>query len=223
MNRTLRRLAAGAWTLRRLAAGAASLAAVAAIAGTTVSAFAGSTSNAGNTFAAAATWGCPSPGTVTASANADSWIDQGSPSNNFGSDQIVKVKRETGSKAMRTLVRFTLPAVPAGCSVTAATLRLYAASAATGLTLQALRAGATWTENGITWSNQPATTGTAATTTSVAGWNQWTVTTHVQGMYSGTNNGFLVRFAVETSPVAEMQFHARDKGSQHPELRITFG
>jgi large repetitive protein len=208
--------------LRRLAAGAATLAAVAAIAGTTVSAFAGSTSNAGNTFAAADSF-CSSPSTVTASANIDSWIDQGSPSNNFGSDQILKVKRETGSKAMRALLRFTLPAVPAGCSVTAATLRLYAASAATGQTLQALRINAGWTENGVTWSNQPATTGTAATTTSVAGWNQWTVTTHVQGMYSGTNNGFLVRFDAETSPVAEMQFHARDKGSEHPELRITFG
>jgi hypothetical protein len=31
------------------------------------------------------------------------------------------------------------------------------------------------------------------------------------------------RFDVETNPVAEMQFHARNKGSEHPELRITFG
>ena len=209
--------------LRRLAVAAVTLVAVAAIAGTTVSAFAGSTSNPGNTFAAAASWGCATPGTVTASANIDSWIDQSSATNNFGSDQILKVKRETGSKAMRALVRFTRPSVPAGCSVTGATLRLWAASAATGQTLNALRINATWTENGVTWNNQPATTGTAATTTSGAGWNQWTVTSIVQSMYSGTNNGFLVRFATETSPVAEMQFHARDKGTQHPELRITFG
>jgi large repetitive protein len=209
--------------LRRLAAAAAALVAVAAIAGTTVSAFAGSTSNPGNTFAAAASWGCTSPGTVTASANIDSWIDQASPTSNFGSDQILKLKRETGSKAMRALLRFTLPAVPAGCAVTGATLRVYAASAATGQTLQALRNSATWTENGVTWNNQPATAGTAATTTSVSGWNQWTVTSLVQAMYSGSNFGFKLRFATETSPVAEMQFHARNKGSEHPELRITFG
>ena len=209
--------------LTRGAAAVAALAAVAAIAGTTVSAFAGSTSNGGNTFAAAASFGCSSPGTVTASANIDSWIDQSSPSSNFGSDQILKVKRETGSKAMRTLVRFNLPATPAGCSVTGATLRLYAASAATGQTLQALRLGATWVENTVRWNNQPATTGTAASTTSVAGWNQWTVTSQTQAMYAGSNYGFLVRFATETSPVAEMQFHAREKGSQPPELRITFG
>jgi large repetitive protein len=209
--------------LRLLAAGAAALAVVAAIAGTTVSAFAGSTSNAGNTFAAAASWGCASPGTVTAPANIDSWIDQSSPSNNFGSDQILKLKRETGGKAMRALVRFNLPSVPAGCSVTGATLRLYAASATTGRTLQALQINASWAENTVRWTGQPATTGTAATTTSVNGWNQWTVTPLVQAMYSGSNFGFLVRFDVETSPVAEMQLHARNKGEQPPELRITFG
>lgn len=210
--------------LRRLAAGAVALAAVAAIAGTTISAFSGSTSNGGNTFAAAASFtGCPSPGVVTAAANIDSWIDQASPNSNFGSDQILKVKRESGNKAMRTLVRFNLPAVPAGCSVTAAALRLYAPSAATGRTLWALRLNATWAENTVRWSNQPAATGAAATTTSVVGWNQWTVTSQVQAMYTGSNFGFHVRFDVETSPVAEMQFHARDKGSEPPELRITFG
>jgi large repetitive protein len=210
--------------LGRLAAAALALAAAAGVAGTTVSAFAGSTSNAGNTFAAAASFAsCSSPGTVTAAANIDSWIDQASPSNNFGSDQILKVKRETGSKAMRTLMRFNLPATPAGCAVTGAALRVYAASAATGRTLQALRINATWAENTVRWSNQPATTGTAATTTTVAGWNQWTVTSQVQAMYAGSNFGFLIRFDVETSPVAEMQFHARDKGTQPPELRVTFG
>jgi hypothetical protein len=49
------------------------------------------------------------------------------------------------------------------------------------------------------------------------------VTSQVQAMCSGSNFGFQIRFDVETNPVAEMQFHARNKGSQHPELRITFG
>jgi large repetitive protein len=210
--------------LLSLAGALAAVALVAAGAGTTFSAFSGSTSNAGNTFAAAASFGgCSSAGTVTASANIDSWIDQASPNSNFGSDQILKVKRETGSKANRALVRFNLPAVPSGCSVTGATLRLYAGSASTGRTLQALRLNATWAENTVRWTGQPATTGAAATTTSVSGWNQWTVTSHVQAMYSGSNHGFQVRFDVETNPAAEMQFHARNKGSEHPELRITFG
>jgi large repetitive protein len=211
-------------TLLGLAVAAAAVALIGAAAGTTFSAFSGSTSSAGNTFAAAASFGgCASAGTVTAAANIDSWVDQASASSNFGSDQILKVKRESGSKANRALVRFNLPAVPAGCSVTGATLRLYAGSASTGRTLQALRLGATWAENTVRWTGQPATTGAAATTTSVSGWNEWGVTSHVQAMYAGSNNGFLIRFDVETNPAAEMQFHARNKGSQHPELRITFG
>jgi hypothetical protein len=56
--------------------------------------------------------------------------------------------------------------------------------------MQALQIAANWTESDVKWTGQPATTGTAATTTSLSGWNQ---------------------------------FHARNKGSQHPELRITFG
>jgi hypothetical protein len=211
-------------TLAGLAVAAAAVALVGALAGTTFSAFSGSTSSAGNTFAAAASFGgCTAAGTVTASANIDSWIDQATSGSNFGSDQILKVKRENGNKANRALVRFNLPAVPAGCSVTGATLRLYAGSASTGRTLQALRINGSWTETGVRWSTQPATTGTASTTTSVSGWNPWTVTSQVQAMYSGSNHGFLVKFDVETNPVAEMQFHARNKGPQHPELRITFG
>jgi hypothetical protein len=207
--------------MTRLAAAGTALLVAAAIAGTTVSAFAGSTSNAGNTFAAAATF-CSAPATVTASANADSWIDQASPSSNSGGDQILKVARQK-NKNMRALVLFNLPAKPAGCAVTASTLRLYAGSADAGRTLWALRLGASWTENAVTWTNQPATTGAAVTTTSVAGWNQWSVTGHVQAMYSVANHGFQIRFDVEDNPKAEMQFHARDEGSEHPELWITFG
>jgi large repetitive protein len=210
-------------TLLSLAVAAAAVALIGAAAGTTFSAFSGSTSSAGNTFAAAASFGgCASAGTVTASANIDSWVDQASQSSNFGSDQILKVKRES-SKANRALVRFNLPAVPSGCSVTGATLLLYAGSASTGRTLQALRLNASWAENTVRWTGQPATTGAAATTTSVSGWNQWTVTSQVQAMYSGSNFGFQIRFDSEGNPQAEMQFHARNKGSQHPELRVTFG
>lgn len=210
--------------LLSLAAAVAAVALVAGGAGTTFSAFSGSTSSAGNTFAAAASFGgCSSAGTVTASANIDSWIDQASAGSNFGSDQILKLKRETGSKANRALVRFNLPAVPSGCTVTGATLRLYAASASTGRTMQALRITQSWAENTVRWTGQPGTATPAATTSSVSGWNQWTVTSQVQAMYSGSNFGFQIRFDVETNPVAEMQFHARNKGSQHPELRITFG
>jgi hypothetical protein len=125
----------------------------------------------------------------------------------------------------RALVRFALPASPpAGCVVQSATLRLYAASWTTNRTLQVLRINASWSENGVTWSNQPATTGTAATTTSGNGYRQWTVTEQVQAMYAaGANHGFLVRDATEGGPGREQQFHGREKGESMPQLVVTFG
>ena len=40
-------------------------------------------------------------------------------------------------------------------------------------------------------------------------------------MYSGTNNGFLIRDSSENDD-AEQQYNSREKGSDRPELVITF-
>ena len=156
-------------------------------------------------------------------ATADSWIDQSSSSQNKGTDASLKVRSKNGSQNVRSLVRFDLPAIPAGCVVQGATLRLFSDAAVNGRTLQALRVNASWTENGVTWANQPSTTGSAATTSSGTGWRQWNVLSQLQAMYSGTNNGFLIRDATEGAGAGpEQSFHSREKGSEAPQLVITF-
>jgi hypothetical protein len=162
--------------------------------------------------------------TFTYNANADAWIDQSSPSTNKGDDSSLKVMSKSGAN-LRSLVRFSLPAdVPEGCVVESATLRLYAGSFRNGRTLQALQVNSAWTETAVTWSNQPATTGTAATTTSGSGYRQWNVTTQVQAMFdAGANHGFLIRDAVEGQD-HEQQFHSREKAPDNPpQLVVTFG
>jgi hypothetical protein len=164
---------------------------------------------------------CGAP--VTLTANIDAWIDQNSSSSNKGDDSILKVQGKSSNNNMRALVGFNLPSLSAGCQVESATLRLYAASGKNGRTLQALQVAASWTEMGVTWANQPATTGTPATTTSGKGWRQWTVTGQVQAMYTNNANyGFLIRDAVENSGSHEQQFHAREKGENVPQLVLTF-
>jgi hypothetical protein len=159
---------------------------------------------------------------VTVTSTADAWVDQGSPTSNKGTDSILKVMSKSKNN-MRALVKFDLPQIPQGCVVQSATLRLYTASTKTGRTIQALQINASWTENGVTWNNQPATTGTAATTSSGNGWRQWNVASIVQSMYtSGLNHGFLIRDATENND-AEQQYHSREKGSEIPQLVITFG
>ncbi len=123
----------------------------------------------------------------------------------------------------RVLVRFALPAIPAGCQVVDAQLRLYASSHKAGRTLQALRLGAGWTEQSVSWSNQPAPTGAAATAPSTGGYVQWSVGSQVQNMY-GANHGFLVRDSTEGGNGIEQGFHSREKGTDNPpQLVIRFG
>jgi parallel beta-helix repeat protein len=164
---------------------------------------------------------CGSAQTMTAVA--DSWIDQSSSSSNKGSDSILKVMSKSGNANLRALVRFNLPSIPAGCVLDAATLRVYASSASSSQrTLQAFRLSGSWTESGVTWSNQPAMTGSAVTTTSGTGYRGWSVAALVQAMYSsGSNNGFLIKDATEGQD-AEQQFHAREKGASPPQLVVSF-
>jgi hypothetical protein len=187
---------------------------------------------AGNTDASPAThaWTitAPVPGSCTAStvtlgSAADSWILQDSGGQNYGTDSGLKIDSKSGANA-RALFRFNLPAVPAGCQVTSAKLRLYATSYKTGRTLQALMVAAPWTEGGLTWNNQPATTGTAATVASGSGYREWDVVGQVRNMYSTANNGFLIRDSAENGGGIDQVFHSREKGSDNPpRLVITFG
>jgi predicted outer membrane repeat protein len=179
---------------------------------------------AGNLDASPAThsWTISPPGcgpASTALAAADAWVDENSPTNNKGADSILKVQSKGPRDNFRALVRFALPAVPEGCVIQSATLRVFAASAKPGRTLQALRLASTWAENQVNWSNQPLTTGAAATTASGSGYLEWIVTSQLQAMYAGSNNGFLIRDASEGQD-AEQQFHAREKGESPPQLVV---
>ncbi|HZJ06876.1 MAG TPA: DNRLRE domain-containing protein [Nocardioidaceae bacterium] len=162
--------------------------------------------------------------TTTLAATADAWVEQNSPTNNKGTDSVLKVSSKGPTDNSRALVRFALPAsVPQSCVIASATLRLYSDSARTGRTLQVHRLAGSWTENGVTWTNQPVTAGTAATTTSGNGYREWNVVSHVQATYdTGTSHGFLIRDASENQD-AEQSFHSREKGENLPQLVIRFG
>jgi large repetitive protein len=94
-----------------------------------------------------------------------------------------------------------------------------------GRTLQAWRVAAPWTEVGLTWSNQPLTTGTAATVASGFGYREWTVTSHVQAMYApSANHGFLIRDAADNGTGLDQVFNSREKGTDNPpRLVLTLG
>jgi hypothetical protein len=165
---------------------------------------------------------CTASGSVTATANADAWVLQDSATSNYREDSILKVDSKSGANA-RALVRFTLPAIPAGCQVVDARLRLYASSYKTGRTIEAVALASAWSESTVTWSNQPTATGPVATVASGSGYREWSVAAQVANMYAA-NNGFLVRDATENGNGIEQGFHSREKGTDNPpQLVVTFG
>lgn len=170
-----------------------------------------------------ASTGCNQPGPVTVTAVADAEVRSDSATTNIGTAATVTV-RASNLANRRMLVSFTLPTAPSTwCSATAATLRLNASSATTGRTIEVYRAAASWTEAGVTWNNQPATTGTAATAASATGWVTWTVTSQVQAMYSGSNNGFVVRDQTESGILTSDQVYGAREGANDPELIVAWG
>lgn len=183
----------------------------------------GTVNNSGRTYHylavknASPSGSCSSPGSQTVTASADSYVDQSSPAANDGTSSDLYVMSKSGNANRRTLVRFNLPAIPAGCSLSQATLRFFAASAVTGRTIDAYRAGGAWTETGVTWTNAPATAGTGSSSASAAGALAWDVTTQTSAMYSGTNNGYILRDSAEGDAASPEQKYQAREGTPTPQ------
>jgi hypothetical protein len=180
---------------------------------------------AANADAARYTWQIEAPpqcGTpVTLLASADAWIDENSATSNTGNDSVLKVQSKAPQDNFRALLQFPVPAsVPAGCVVASATLSLYAGSSSPDRLLQVFQVTGAWTEDGVTWANQPSTTGAPAVAESGSGYREWDVTALVQAMQAGGSaHGFLLRDD-EGGDGFEQQFHSREK-ERPPVLAIT--
>lgn len=192
-------------------------------------AFGDGTDDTGNEVTAAAVF-CSGAGTATQNSTTtvvDTWIEEASPTASNGGNRSLHV-RSSSAGDIRTLLRCTLPTIPAGCTVTAATVRLYAAATTSGRTLDLYRvdpAAATWNEYTVTWGTQPPTTGApVATTAGAAGsWHQWTATALVQAQYASGNDGLLLRDRAEGNvSQVENRFRAREDGVP-PQLVVTWG
>lgn len=164
----------------------------------------------------------------TLTATADTWVNENKADANtaYGSATQLLVTARTNRNAW-ALVQFTLPAAPAGCTLTSATLTLNntPTTGSTGRTIQAYRASAAWSESTVTWTTKPTyVTGTVAQATSAAGSMQWTVTGHVESMYSGSNFGFILKDSVDNAGTTAytQQFDSRDQPIK-PTLVLQWG
>lgn len=167
---------------------------------------------------------------VTAGATDDARVRESAATTNSGSETTMKVVSQNSNRNERTFIKFTLPAVPAGCQFATANLWLYQDTGSSGRTIQVYRSNSSWSESSITWNTQPATTGAAVTAPSSGSsgaWMTWPVSTLVSTMYPpGSNNGFVIKDSAESaSSTARTQvYRSSENGSSstRPQLVVTF-
>jgi hypothetical protein len=176
--------------------------------------------------------------TCTLTPAADTYADEASSGNNFGTATTLHVRSAVVLVVLqenkRSFARFDLSScsIPTSARVLTAKLRLFLSTApSASRTYQVHRVTQAWGETTLTWGNQPTAAGTAtasATTGTTSNVTlEWDVLADVSGFVAGTttNQGWRVRDSVEGSGTArDGRFNAREHAtvSQRPSLAITY-
>jgi hypothetical protein len=165
--------------------------------------------------------------TLTLSPVADAYVRDGSSaSTNFGTATTLVVKNTaTVGNNRHSFLKFDATTVTG--SVTAATLRIFGSHSTSGTTLDSAFAVPTntWTENGITWNNQPALgakQGASVSVTTTAQYYDFDVTAFVQSQKEAGVN--LVSLAVTMDAQENNSpdtFNSREATSDPPQLVVT--
>ncbi|HVM18254.1 MAG TPA: DNRLRE domain-containing protein [Gaiellaceae bacterium] len=164
--------------------------------------------------------------TCTLAPSQDAYVDSASSqrNRNFGTATSLLV---TGTTSQVSFAQFDLAgcALPAGASVDSATLRLVVTAAPLlSRDLAVHRVTATWTETGITSSNQPAAAATATATLatgSTTGQRTTDVTADVDAFVRGAATNFGWRL---TDPLigATTTFGSRENTGNAPSLVVVY-
>lgn len=193
----------------------------------TTAAFTSQTGDDGNQVSTAATF-CASPSSTTLGPSSDTAVYQANPNQNYGATTGIGIGTGAGVNGF-SLLKFSLPALPARCQITGATLTIRASTPTAGATLNAYRANAAWNAATVTWNTgRPGFTGTPAQTASLgsSGLQQWNVTTLTRELYTGPDYGFLVKDSVDDSATVRYQtWDSMETGTpaNRPTLALTWG
>jgi hypothetical protein len=160
----------------------------------------------------------PPPVTVSFAPVKDSMVKAAATTTNFGSQTQMQVSAQSGFQKQMFL-QFDVSGIPAGATVTSATLRIASQTTGTGRTVTAKAVSTTsWVETGITWSNKPALGATLSSVSAhTAGQDSaWNVGAHVVG-----NGSFSI--GLDSTFAGDTNFHSRESGAATaPELVITY-
>jgi hypothetical protein len=198
---------------------------------TTTAAFTAQTADTGNLVQANSQF-CGSAGTTVTLPNAtypmvDTSIYESQPTTNFAGNVQLGIVGAAGGR-IRSLLKFTLPPKPSGCTVASAALKLRVTNGAAGATVVAYRAAATWTVTGATWLTDPGfiSSGGVATGSTAAGtFTSWPVASLVTALYAGPDYGFELRDQLDGTGSAGQLYDSNDAVTvaNRPQLVLTWG
>ncbi|HLO27712.1 MAG TPA: DNRLRE domain-containing protein [Anaerolineales bacterium] len=149
-------------------------------------------------------------GTLTFTASADSYVESSNPGTNYGSATQIRVD---GSPDVRSYLRFNIQGLSG--TVTSATLRVYANSAASSGYDAHSVSDNTWTESGLTYNNAPPVGSVLGSSGSVSSgtWTSVNITTYITG--NGTYN-----LGLTTSGSTALSLASRESGANAPQLIV---
>jgi len=157
-------------------------------------------------------------------ASEDAYVRGGTNAGaNYGDEAILVVKENTGmaNNDRRSFLKFDLSSLPS--NVTNATLRLKVQNDDAGASHDIhLVTDDSWTETGITWSNQPGLGATLATETVpvINGWLEINITSTVNAELGG--DGVLSLAIAESSVNTFTAYHSREAASAEDRPQLTY-
>jgi uncharacterized repeat protein (TIGR01451 family) len=164
-----------------------------------------------------------SAATYTAIANRDARIREDSSGSNFGSEAELQVRPVSGDNR-RSVIGFTIPAIPSGEIVTSATLRLYVTSRDNSGTVRVHQVTESWTEGSVTWNNTSEDYAPTAESSASMGSSGTFVTFDITALARGWRDGTIVNNGamVISNGSADGRFGSSENGtsSRRPLLTI---
>lgn len=172
---------------------------------------------------------CAAQGTSfrsTFNAVKDSYVKSSTPGSNYGAEDSITVGSVTLPSAaeFRALAAFDLSTLPADAVILTATLELYQTNTYfSGIIIHAQALTSAWTENGVTWSNQPGATTTdeAAEGERSGNWRRWNITSITRKWQAGTLTNHGVRLVYVSGANFAQTFSSRE-GANSPRLVVEY-
>jgi hypothetical protein len=161
--------------------------------------------------------------THTITASRDSYLRSANVNDNFGTASELTLKTTSGD-LFRDVFYFDLSSIPAGETVTAATLQFYITDGSSA-TVNVHRITDSWAENTVTWSNTAAdldaTSSGSFSSPASAAFSTASITALVQAWRLGTTNNGVMLIASTLNDDIKVASREWGTSSQRPRLTVT--